>query len=293
MASPNIYLELVRLAALMERTEGRPEILVALVDGPVASGLPALPSERIRNVVSANRATCTLPESIACGHGTFVAGILSAERGSPAPSICPGCTLLVHPIFQEEMADAQRVPSATPEVLAAAIVASVEQGAHVINLSLALQQPSARGDRELNLALDLAAQRGAIVVAAAGNEATIGSSALTRHPWVIPVTGCDAMGAPIGVSNLGASIGRRGLAGPGAGVTSLRFDGKPAISGGTSIAAPFVSGAIALLWSERPSASAASIKQAMLSPHTGRRRAIIPPLLDAWGAYRSLQKITA
>jgi hypothetical protein len=24
---------------------------------------------------------------------------LSAKRGSPAPAICPGCTLLVRPIF--------------------------------------------------------------------------------------------------------------------------------------------------------------------------------------------------
>ena len=36
-----------------------------------------------------------------------------------------------------------------------------------------------------------AAHRGVITVAAAGNQGTVGSSAITRHPWVIPVAACD------------------------------------------------------------------------------------------------------
>ena len=49
------------------------------------------------------------------------------------------------------------------------------------------------------------------MVAAAGNQGTLGSSAITRHPWVIPVVACDLRGRPMNESNLGSSIGRRGL----------------------------------------------------------------------------------
>ena len=93
---------LIRLQELMERTKGRPEIVIGLLDGPVAVSHPDL--------VSANAAVqgrmpyeCRRSTSDACSHGTFVAGILVARRGSDAPAICPGCTLLVYPVFLERM----------------------------------------------------------------------------------------------------------------------------------------------------------------------------------------------
>jgi subtilisin family serine protease len=64
-----------------------------------------------------------------------------------------------------------------------AIVDYVNAGARVLNLSAALPQPFSKGARELEEALGCAAQRGAIVVAAAGNQGTVGGSAITRHPW--------------------------------------------------------------------------------------------------------------
>jgi subtilisin family serine protease len=273
----------------MALTAGRTEIVIALIDGPVAPDIAALPEDRIRKVAGSPSARCAVPGGAACEHGTFVAAMLAAARGSPAPAICPGCTLLVRPIFLEAMEQSQPMPYTTAEELAAAIVASIDEGARVINLSLALVSPSTRGAHDLQLALDFATQRGTIVVAAAGNEGVIGSSALTRHCWVIAVTGCDGWGAPLALSNFGGSIGRRGLAAPGANVTSLRSDGRPTLSGGTSVAVPFVSGAIALLWSEHPSATASEIKQAVLHPHAHRRPGIVPPLLDAWGSYEFMQ----
>ncbi len=150
------------------------------------------------------------------------------------------------------------MPSASPEELATAIAEVMDAGAAVINLSAALAQPSSRGERLLHLVLDDAARRGVLVVAAAGNQGTVGSSAITRHPWVIAVIGCDPEGRPTRESNLGSSIGRRGLAAPGQNITSLGTNGKLQISGGTSAAAPFVTGAIALLWSEFPGGAARS-----------------------------------
>ncbi len=272
----------------MERTTGRPEVQVALIDGPVAMSHPELEIQHIREVSGIRPGACALADSAACMHGTFVAGILSAKRGSTAPAIAPDCTLLVRPIFSETPPLNGQMPSAAPQELAEAIVDCVKAGARVLNLSAALAGPSSNGERELILALDFAASRGAVTVAAAGNQGTLGSSAITRHPWVIPVGACDMRGKPIGESNLGSSIGRRGLIAPGQNITSLSTNGRSRVFGGTSAAAPFVTGTIALLWSEFPEASAAEVKSALILAGGARRRTVVPPVLDAAAASRTL-----
>lgn len=281
-------LGVVKLTPVMDRTSGRPEITVGLIDGPVSIYHPDLVSQQVRTVSEKAGLACSRADSLACTHGTFVAGILCARRGSSAPAICPGCTLLVRPIFPESSSANGDMPSATPDELASAIVESVDAGARLLNLSAALAQPSCRGERELEEALNYAARRGVIAVAAAGNQGTVGSSAITRHPAVIPVAACDLQGRPLAESNLGSSIGRLGLSAPGEGVTSLGSNGKPQTFGGTSAAAPFVTGAIALVWSEFPSASAGEIKLAVTHSGGRRRDTIVPPLLDAWAAYQAM-----
>jgi subtilisin family serine protease len=282
-------LRAVKLTALMERTSGRPEVKIGLIDGPVATRHPDLEGGHLREISGDNRGTCTRASSAACLHGTFVAGILCAKRGSSAPAICPDCTVLIRPIFSEPTSAREQIPSATPEALATAIVECIAAGARVINLSLALAQPSVKGEHALEQALNQAARRGAIVVAAAGNQGTLGSSAITRHPWVIPVAACDLRGRPINESNLGSSTGRRGLSAPGDGITSLGSEGQSLTFGGTSVAAPFVTGAIALLWSDFPSATAAQIRFAISHSSTPRRASVVPPLLDAATAYQILR----
>lgn len=281
-------LDLVKLTALMERTSGSPEVKIGLIDGPVATQHTDLAGEFLREIPGNNGATCTQANSTACLHGTFVAGILSAKRNSLAPAICPNCTLLVRPIFAELTLGREHMPSATPKELAAAIIECIDAGARVINLSLALAQPSTKGDQPLEEALNQAVRRGVIVAAAAGNQGTLGSSAITRHPWVIPVVSCDLRGRPMNESNLGSSIGRRGLSAPGDAITSLGAEGQSLTFGGTSVAVPFVTGAIALLWSEFPSATAAQIKLAVTQASTPRRASVVPPLLDAAAAYQIL-----
>jgi subtilisin family serine protease len=271
----------------MARGQGRREVAVALIDGPVSLDHPDLSQSTIKEIPGAVSGSCSRLESVACMHGTFVAGMLVARRGSQAAAICPGCTLILRPIFPETTKNNHSMPSASPEELATAITEAIGSGAQVINLSAALINPSSRGERQLRQALDYAAQCGVLVVAAAGNQSTVGSSAITRHPWVIPVTSCDAQGRPTAESNLGSSIGRWGLAAPGENIVSLGADGKPQTSAGTSAAAPFVTGAIALLWSEFPKASAAQIKLGVTQA-SRRRRSIAPPVLDAWAANQAL-----
>jgi len=279
-------LDLVKLTPLMECTSGRPEVAIGLIDGPVAMHHPDLVRENIGEVPAALCGTCAQAESAACTHGTFVAGMLAAKRGSPAPAICPNCTLLVRPIFAETTPWSGQMPSATLKELVAAIIETIDAGARILNLSVALVQPSMIGQHELEEALDYAASRGVIPVAAAGNQGTLASSAITRHPWVIPVAACNLQGRPLSESNFGSSIGKRGLSAPGEDITSLGADGKPVTFGGTSAAGPFVTGTIALLWSEFPAATAAEVKFAVTQAYAPRRTTVVPPLLDAWTAYR-------
>ena len=172
-------LDLVKFTALMERTSGSPEIVIGLIDGPVIKNHPDLAGAPIREIPGKPSSACIRIGSVACQHGTFVAGILSAQRGSPAPAICPNCTLLVRPIFTETVpadGDAQ-MPSAKPEELAGAILDCIRAGAHVLNLSAAIAQPSTKTERAQKEALDQAAS----------NQGTLGSTAITSHPWAIPI----------------------------------------------------------------------------------------------------------
>ena len=280
-------LALVKLRALMDRTSGRPEVKIGVIDGPVLMRHPDLTGGRLREIPGADGGGCTRADSMACLHGTFVTGILAAKRSSPAPAICPDCTVLIRPIFAESTWGREHMPSATPRELAAAMIECLDAGARVINLSLALEEPSTAEDEALQAAIAQAVRRGVIVVAAAGNQGTLGSSTISRHPWVIPVVACDLRGRPTPESNLGRSIGSRGLSAPGEAITSLGPAGAVTL-GGTSVAVPFVTGAIALLMSEFPSATPAEIRLAITGVSTVRRASVVPPLLDASAAHRAL-----
>jgi subtilisin family serine protease len=278
-------LDLVKLTPLMEITSGRPDVIIGMIDGPVAVSNPDLVHENIREVPGTISGRCAQSQSIACAHGTFVAGILCAKRNSVAPAICSDCTLLVRPIFSETTSPNELIPSATPEELAMAIIGCIEAGARLLNLSAALAQvASAKGERALAQALDYASARGVIVVAASGNQGTVGSTAITRHPAVIPVIACDRRGRPLSLSNLGSSIGRRGLSAPGSDVKGLP-------SGGTSVAAPFVTGTLGLVWSEFFDASASQLRSAVTQAHAQRRPTVVPTLLNAWGIHNVMRAI--
>src|SRR5690349_10801031 len=122
-------LELIKLSELMQLTSGRPEIKVGLIDGPLDTSHGDLAAYNIRPISNRLHGMCARSNSAACVHGTFVAGILSARRGSVAPAICPECTLLVRPIFAETASEDRQMPIATPHELAMAIVDCIEAGA--------------------------------------------------------------------------------------------------------------------------------------------------------------------
>jgi subtilisin family serine protease len=284
-------LEVVALPGLMALTRGTADVVVGLLDGPVAVGHPDLAIASIRTIAG-NLGACRDRRSVSCRHGTFVAGILAARRGARAPAIASDCSLLVRPVFSETEST-EELPRATPGELAKAVVDCIDAGARILNLSAALDGGSIGAERGLQEALEYAARRGVLVVAAAGNQGAVGGSVITRHPWVIPVVGYARTGRPLAYSNLGRSIGSRGLGAPGEDVISLAPEGGLTTSGGTSVAAPFVTGAAALLWSAFPDAAAVDVKRALLSSPVGRRRTVAPPLLNAWGAYQLVSESRA
>jgi subtilisin family serine protease len=264
-----------------------------MLDGPVAANHPDLASDYIRRLSVDQDGTCRELSSVACQHGTFIAGMLCARRESSAPGICPHCTLLVRPVFFETADRLSRLPSATPLELARAIVECIDAGARVLNLSVALAHPSSSDLRELGEALTYAARRGAIVVAAAGNQGLIASSPITRHPAVIPVVAYTIQGQLVDHSNLGRAVGRNGLGAPGEGIAGLGPEGKPLTMSGTSVAVPFVTGTIALLWSVFPTATATAVRLAVTRGRAASSRTIVPPLLDAWAAYQTMTQVAS
>jgi subtilisin family serine protease len=227
-------------------------------------------------------------------HGTFTAGILSSKRGLRSPGICPNCTLLIHPVFMESSNKKNNknssfdkfIPSTTPEELSNAIFETIKTGAKIINLSLGLEH-NLLNNSKLHEVYHYASRHGVLIVISAGNQGNIGQTSLIDHDWIIPVASCSNNGTISPNSNFGPIIGNRGIMAPGEGITSTYAGGGYTTASGTSIAAPFVTGTLALLWSIYPKKTASDLKFSILSQS---RRSIIPPLLDAYSAFQTLNK---
>src|SRR5262245_55944274 len=275
---------LVNLTRLMKSYSGDRSISIGIIDGPIDLTHPAFSGASIRTVRSNQLAACQDARSEACSHGTAVAGILCAKRGSRAPAICPSCSFLLYPIFPEHPQGASGLASATPGELARAIVETVDAGARIINLSLGVISADTSTYSELDEACDYAARRSVILVAAAGNQGRIGFLPLLNHPWAIPVASCDLSGMVTPESNLSPTIGKRGLCAPGVNILTTAPGGGFAPVSGTSAAAAFVTGGIALLWSESPATPALEMRTVVLRSATREHHSIVPPLFNVEAA---------
>jgi subtilisin family serine protease len=282
------------LQSLMNVSSGDPNIVIGIIDGPVDLNHPAFNDSNIKTVRDSQIGACKNATSLACSHGTFIAGILCAKRGFSAPAICPNCKFIFNPIFKEETnytnnKNMMIVPSVTPEELANAIIETVDAGTRIINLSLGLSSSSLTTYRELQEAYDYALHKEVIIVVAAGNYGYIGNISLINHNWLIPVAACNEDGRLDPSSNFGASIGNRGVMAPGVNIKSTYPDGQYTHMSGTSVATPFVTGSIALLWSIFPNANPASIMNYITKGTSVKRRSIIPPLLDVEATWNRLK----
>lgn len=176
------------------------------------------------------------------GHGLSVASLVAGED----TGIAPAAEVLSIQVFDES-------GKSNAFDVAEGIVKAIDAGARVINLSLGTYGDAA----VLQAAIDYAQSNGAIVVAAAGNDAAGQVTFPAAYEGVVGVASVDAAGQTATFSNYGEGID---VAAPGVGVSALDGDevfgaDSLILFSGTSASAPLVSGALAALLSENPGMS--------------------------------------
>lgn len=124
--------------------------------------------------------------------------------------------------------------------MASGIVDAADHGAKVINLSLGSSQSA----QTLKDAIDYAWNKGAVVVAAAGNDGTSAPTYPAYYNQVLAVAATDNNDHKADFSNYGKWVD---VAAPGVDITSTYVGGGYKTMSGTSMAAPHVSGLAALL----------------------------------------------
>lgn len=185
------------------------------------------------------------------GHGTFVAGIIAAapEPGVGFTGVAPGAVIV--PV-RETSTDTVAVGD-----LAAAIEwASTIPGLAAINVSTT----TSVDDPRLRAAVRDALAANIVVVAAVGNDAQTGDSAKypAVYPGVLAVGAIDSSGARADYSE---TVGVDVVA-PGEDLISTGAGGTGQVAspeGGTSFAAPYVTGVVALVRAYRPELTEAQV----------------------------------
>lgn len=266
-------------AALAILPGGAPDVPVAVVDSGVDAGHPDL-AGRVRpgRDMVGDGTTADL-----AGHGTFVAALVSGIDGNGAGGRgVAGAT----PIIPVRVTVGGSISSAD---LAAGIVAAVDAGARVVNLSL-----GGPGFSEVERsAIDYALARDVVVVASAGNEGDAGNPVIYPAAYVggedggwgpgLSVAATDPLDRPVAFSTSNRFVT---VAAPGAGLgcgdgvysaipvgaaslwpgpcapvfaAPAHGPGRYAYGEGTSFSAPLVAGAAALVRQARPSLRAEQV----------------------------------
>ena len=191
------------------------------------------------------------------GHGTHVAGIVAAQAGNGigGSGIAPDATIMAVKVL-----DANR--SGDSSRLAKGIVYAVDRGAKILNVSI--NGDGTSGD--LDAALKYAGSKGATVVASAGNnsrdiDVTPSYPASIPEPAVLVATATEPTGTLISIANRG--VRSIDLAAPGGSILSTARGGGFELRQGTSMAAPFVAGSLALLAAARPDLPQSALRDAL------------------------------
>ncbi|MFE2043928.1 type VII secretion-associated serine protease mycosin [Streptomyces sp. NPDC059477] len=198
-------------------------------------------------------------------HGTAMAGIIAGhghgyEGEDGVLGIAPAAKILpVRVILEDGDASRAEARETRGNALAEGIRWAADQGADVINLSLGDDSASAHPEPAEDEAVQYALKKGAVVVASAGNGGEKGDhiSYPAAYPGVIAATAVDKYGTRASFST------RRWYAtvsAPGVDVVIADPDRKYYEGWGTSAAAAFVSGAVALVKSAHPGLTPAQIK---------------------------------
>ncbi len=296
------YLRTIRMPQAWDLSHGSMSVTIAIVDTGVTavadlSGqlLPghnfvqddeSLPDDY--RVPDENDAS----DSSGRGHGTLVAGIAAATTNNALGIAGVAWNTSVLPVKVLNSHGA-----GTDLQIAAGIVWAVDHGASIVNLSLRGFAPGTA----LCDTVSYATSKGALVVAAAGNDGTGAPIFPAACPGVLAVSATDTNGDFASFSSYGPWVS---IAAPGIQITSTRADDGFGTGRGTSLAAPIVAGVAALLRVQHPDWSPAQVawqlKQTaqdrgpvgvdpyyghgLLDPYRalgGRARSAVPPSRDS------------
>ncbi|MGE4133029.1 MAG: S8 family peptidase [Bdellovibrionales bacterium] len=181
------------------------------------------------------------------GHGTHIAGIVGAKRlpGGGSSGVAPGVSLMILKYYDADSGGEGNLVNTIR-----AIRYATRMGARIINYS---GGGILRSESE-EAVLGMAAQKGVLFVAAAGNEG-LNSDFFHFYPAdydlpnIISVGASDRTGKLMAVSNFGRST--VDIAAPGRNIHSTLPDGQYGFMSGTSQATAFVTGVAALILSQQ------------------------------------------
>lgn len=229
-------------------------VVVAVIDSGVSPNHPAL-AGRVRPgldlLAAGTQGFCDEH-----GHGTLVAGIVAGNvRPSSAfHGIAPSAQILPIRVLRDQR---KSFDQENPQRIAAAIRWAVDQGAEVVNMSLVTPRTA-----DLDAAVRYALDHDVVLVAAAGNEGTTQQrdepAYPAAYPEVVAVAGVDESGAHVDTSTPGDYVD---IAAPGKDIQGPAANGGGFVNApeGTSFAAAYVSGVVALVRAYRPDLDAKQV----------------------------------
>ncbi|MFH1717983.1 MAG: S8 family serine peptidase [Planctomycetota bacterium] len=176
------------------------------------------------------------------GHGTHVAGIIAGKGVAMPTGVVPGCKLLPVRVLAAMKKGGRRVGAGLLDNINAGIKWAVDQGADVINMSLGIRHTG--GGLPHEEVVSYALKMGATIVAASGNDGQEQLYYPGALKGVIAVGAVDDHDEIAPYSTYGRQVS---FVAPGTDIYSAYLDGEYAFSSGTSHAAPFVTGAVAML----------------------------------------------
>lgn len=232
-------------------TTGSTSRTIAIVDTGVDLDHPDLAAKIVAGYDYVNTDTVADDDH---GHGTHCAGIATAisNNGNQVTGVDFNAKIMPVKVLN-------RQGSGYTSNIISGVYFAADNGAHVISMSLG----GGAAQTAFQDAINYAHNKGAIVVAAAGNSNVSTPSYPAAYNNVISVASTDANDLKSSFSNYGPSW--VDIAAPGSSILATAKGGGTTTMSGTSMATPVVAGVLSLTWSKNLTASNSTVINRVLS----------------------------